>query len=347
MVMRRLAPALFIVFGLTLSNEANATYSIVAVDQSTNQVGGAGTSCVGRLDVHVIYGSVESVGVVHAQARLNQQGRNRAVQRLMEGRTAQEILDEITAPSFDRLAAQRQYGIATLNDGTAAFTGNGTGDHASHRTGMVDSFTYATQGNILTSRAVIDQTSDAFEASGCDLADRLMLALEAGALNGEGDSRCTPNGIPSDSAFIEVDRPGEAEGSWLLLRVVDTAPANPVTLLRAEYDQWRAQNPCPEPRDGGVPDTGAPDTGVRDGGDVDPRDGGDVSSPDGAVLRDSGADVPGDAGSPITAKPNVDSDDGCGCTTGGRAAGPSGLLLLLVAQRLRRRRRRGRSSATC
>lgn len=42
-----------------------------------------------------------------------------------------------------------------------------------------------------TSGAVLSRAAAAFEASGCELAQRLLLALEAGGSNGEGDSRCT------------------------------------------------------------------------------------------------------------------------------------------------------------
>src|SRR5204863_2310259 len=107
--------------------------------------------------------------------------------------------------------------------------------------------TYSVQGNILTSGAVLDQAAAAFETTGCDLADRLMLALEAGAQNGHGDSRCTPAGIPSDSAFLEVDRDGEPAGSYLLLEAINTSPQNPLALLRTQYDTWRAAHPCPAP----------------------------------------------------------------------------------------------------
>jgi len=68
----------------------------------------------------------------------------------------------------------------------------------------------------------ITQSAAAFEAGGCDLAERLMLALEAGAQHGEGDARCKERGIPSDSAFIEVDLPQEPAGSYLKLSVAGT-----------------------------------------------------------------------------------------------------------------------------
>ncbi len=313
MVRRSVTAALF-GGALFVATEASATYSIVGADTATGQVGGAGTSCVGNFSVYNIYGSVPGVGVVHAQARLNEQGRVRAVQRLGEGVEPQAILDEISSNGFDGLAAQRQYGVVTLTPNGAAFTGGQCGTHASHRTGDVGPYTYATQGNILTGRAVIDQASDAFEADGCDLADRLMNALEAGAANGEGDRRCTPSGIPSDGAFLQVDRPGEPAGSWLRLRVDDTSPNDPIALLRAEYDAWRATNPCPPPRDGGVieRDAGERDAGERDGGPE--RDGG-VEPEDAGFIDAGAADVgPRDA-SEDEPRPAGRIDATCGCTS--------------------------------
>ena len=60
----------------------SATYSIVAADQATGQVGGSGTSCVGTLDVFIIYGAVPGKGAVHAQAQLSVAGRDEAVRLL-------------------------------------------------------------------------------------------------------------------------------------------------------------------------------------------------------------------------------------------------------------------------
>jgi hypothetical protein len=89
-----------------------------------------------------------------------------------------------------------------------------------------------------------------------------MHALEAGALNHQGDSRCTPSGIASDSAFLQVDRPGEPAGSSLVLEVTGTAPQNPLVSLPARYDAWRAAHPCPA----------APAAGVNGDAGLDPGD---------------------------------------------------------------------------
>jgi uncharacterized Ntn-hydrolase superfamily protein len=233
---------------------AHATYSIVATDTARREVGGAGTSCVGTLSVTVIYGSVPGKGAVHAQAQLGGPGKAAAVMQLGMDIAPADIIASITSTQFDPNAQQRQYGIVDLMARSAGFSGALTAAYSDDRQHAIGTFTYSVQGNILTSAAVLDQASVAFELSGCDLADRLMLALEAGAHGGQGDSRCTPDGIPSDSAFLEVDRDGEAAGSFLRLDVTNTAPQNPLVLLRAQYDAWRTQHACPMPSS---PDAGA------------------------------------------------------------------------------------------
>jgi uncharacterized Ntn-hydrolase superfamily protein len=239
-------------FGLALSvcggaaGTAHATYSIAAVDMSTGQVGGAVTSCVGTLDVAIVFGSAPGKGVIHAQAQLDQRGRakDRAIQLLTQGVAPSEIVMQLTAASFDPQFQSRQYGVVDLTGRAAGFTGADAQAYKHDQQANTGAFVYSVQGNILTSQRVLDQASRAFEAQGCDLADRLMLALEAGAHNGEGDSRCTDQGIPSDSAFIEVDRMGEPAGSYLKLSVTDTAPQSPLIQLRQQFDTWRKQHPC-------------------------------------------------------------------------------------------------------
>ena len=86
---------------LSVAHPAAATYSIVATDTATQEIGGSGTSCVDGADVYVIYGSVPGFGVVHAQAAANFDGRDRAVELLDRGMAPQAIIDEITSSDFD------------------------------------------------------------------------------------------------------------------------------------------------------------------------------------------------------------------------------------------------------
>lgn len=223
------------------------TYSIVAVDTATGELGGAGTSCLGGSDVFVIYRGVPGRGVVHAQAHYDASIRDHAAMLLNDGRSAANVLAAITEPRFDPDVANRQYGLVDSSGSAVGLTGSGTTAFAADRQGQVAGFAYSVQGNILTSPSVLDQASAAFEAGGCDLAERLMRGLLAGAQNGEGDSRCTVDGLPSDSAFLQVERPGGIEGGYLSLRVRSSGEENPLPLLEQKLTVWRAAHPCPAP----------------------------------------------------------------------------------------------------
>jgi uncharacterized Ntn-hydrolase superfamily protein len=217
------------------------TYSIVAADTQSQEVGGAGTSCLTGDDVYVIYRGAPGRGVVHAQAYYSLNARDRAAELLEQGATPIAVLEAVTLPSFDPKVAIRQYGVVDARGASAGFTGTGTMPFASDHQGTVPPFAYSVQGNILTSAKVLEQAAAAFRQSGCDLAERLMVALEAGALHGQGDSRCTSKGIPSDSAFLQV----ESQGGYLSLHVESSGDENPLPLLRAKLDAWRVQHPCP------------------------------------------------------------------------------------------------------
>ena len=294
------------------SRTAQATYSIAAVDRATGQVGGAGASCIGKNSVRIIYGVAPGKGVVHAQALSNTDGRDEAVELLLQDEPPADIIELLGTQEFDPFAERRQYGVVDLAGRAAAFTGEQNGDFAGDRQGESGAFVYTVQGNILTGAIVIDRAAEAFAGGGCDLAERLMRALEAGAEDGEGDSRCTDRGLPADSAFIEVDLPGEEPGSYLRLEVTGSEEESPVVTLRAQLDAWRADHPC-----------------------VGPADAGPEPEPDAAPVPD--ASVGG--GSPI------DGDvDGCGCgVDGGGGSLLAALALLMAARSARGGTSRGRS----
>jgi uncharacterized Ntn-hydrolase superfamily protein len=298
---------------------ASATYSIAAVDRASSQVGGAGASCIGQASVRVIYGVAPGKGVVHAQALINEDGRDEAVSRLERDAAPADIIAFLASPGFDPFLEQRQYGVVDLVGRAAAFSGDDNGDFAGDRQGEVGSFTYTAQGNILTGPGVIDRAAAAFEGAGCDLADRLMLALEAGAENGEGDSRCTDDGIPADSAFLQVDLPDAAPGTYLVLEVTGSGADSPIAQLRAAYEVWRADNPCPS----SAPDAGPdPDAGQGPGPDAGPEPGSDAG--------------PGGGG----ADDGDDAEGGCGCRAGARTSSFAALLGLALAIAAARRRHR-------
>ena len=222
---------------------ARATYSIAAVDALTERVGGAAVSCVGELRVSVIQGVVPGVGVVHAQARLNAAGRDRATKLMAQGVSATEVVDAITNEAFDPSFQERQFGLVLLPKDALGFTGSETKSYAAHLEGAFGAYRYSIQGNLLTSEQVLLGAQSGFERSdACGLAERLMLALEFAARSDEGDRRCTVDGLPGDSGFLRVvDNQG---ADVVFIEVSNTAPLNPVGLLRQAFDAWRQKNLC-------------------------------------------------------------------------------------------------------
>jgi uncharacterized Ntn-hydrolase superfamily protein len=381
----RLALVLTALLGLALlAGDARATYSIIALDVDTGQLGGAGTSCVGSQSVYAIYGVVPGVGVVAAQAALNEVARDRAVMMLEQGASAAEVIADITNADFDLLAGIRQYAVIDVESATpVGFTGASTMVYADDVQGNVVPYVYSVQGNILTSAAVLDQARAVFTAPGCDLADTLMLALEAGAQNDEGDSRCTPDGIPSDGAFIEVNLPDQGTAEpFLYLEVSDTSPSDPLAELRAMYTAWRTTHPCPEPPPSNADAGVISDAGIEDAGTIDvpapqagsmalpPAGGAGASAGSGGVsgTAAAGAGATGGASGqpqppvppPMTPMQSYESDaSGCAIARGPRRSHSGSWLLVLAAvlaimrpwyraiasTRLRTQARRARSPA--
>jgi uncharacterized Ntn-hydrolase superfamily protein len=356
-------PALVVALSLIDPSIARATYSIVAADTASSEVGAAGTSCVGgALTIITIYGSAPGRGAVVAQARVNTAGRDEAERLLEQGTAPADIIAAITSATFDPStffggAEQRQYAIADVLGRSAGFTGGQTLEYSDDIQGTVGAFTYSVQGNILTGAAVLDQARAAFEEPACDLAERLMKALEAGADNGEGDSRCTPDGIPSDGAFIEVDLPGDSAGSFLRLEENDSALDNPIVLLRAQFDSWRITHPCEAPA---MPEAGPPANPTADaaapaaGGVANTPGAGGMSggSSTGGTSVASGGTVSaggGSAGAPpavggasgsLGAEPSASEDDsGCGCRFRTERGGSAFLVFLLAMAGMSWRRR--------
>jgi len=233
---------------LALCAPVHCTYSIAATDSATRQVGGSTTSCVGSLDVAIVYASSPGNGVVHAQASVDSlyRGRNTAATRLSQGTAPSAIITEITNTAFDANAATRQYGVVDLRGRAAGYTGARATDFKNDIQGTFGTFTYSAQGNIITSNRNLLQTVSGFTSGGCDLAERLMRGLERGADNGEGDTRCTRLSppIPADSAFIQVDLPDRPAGSYLRLSVTGTRPNSAMPRLRERFNLWRQSNPC-------------------------------------------------------------------------------------------------------
>jgi uncharacterized Ntn-hydrolase superfamily protein len=180
--------------------EIVATYSIVSCDLKTGQWGVAVQSkflSVGS----VVPWAEPQVGAVATQAYANPRYGPQGLEKLRAGKSAQEVVDDLTQADDGR--SQRQLGVVDAQGGSATFTGEKCLDWAGGRTGEG----YAAQGNILVSGETVDALAETFEGSaGERLAERLLQCLDAAQAAG-GDSR----GQQSASLLV-VERDGGYAG---------------------------------------------------------------------------------------------------------------------------------------
>jgi uncharacterized Ntn-hydrolase superfamily protein len=159
-----------------------ATYSIVACDLGAAQWGVAVQSkflAVGS----VVPWAEPHVGAIATQSYANPRYGPDGLALLREGRSAEEVVQALTAADEGR--AQRQVGIVDSGGRAATFTGDECHDWAAGRTGDC----YAAQGNILVSAATVDALAATFESNAhLSLAERLIECLAAAQAAG-GDRR--------------------------------------------------------------------------------------------------------------------------------------------------------------
>jgi uncharacterized Ntn-hydrolase superfamily protein len=217
---------------------AHATWSVVAVDPNTREVGAAGASCYPGVDT--IARLVPGKGVVVAQGLTSNEGRDYAAKMLQEGNSASVVVDTINSGRVDKeffvIQQLRQYGVASLHGGEASVASS-TGFFTGGARGSREAAGVSVQGNILANEDVIDETLAHFVKTpkSCGIAVALLNALEAGAREG-GDARCSAQ-QSALSAFLIVAQPGDSAGSPTIRLIVPNQPrggANPVLMLREQ-----------------------------------------------------------------------------------------------------------------
>jgi len=163
-------------------SDAVATYSIVACDLDAGQWGVAVQSkflAVGS----VVPWAEPRVGAIATQSYANPRYGPDGLALLREGRSAEEVVELLTAADDGR--AERQVGVVDAQGRAATFTGEACHDWAGGRTGNG----YAAQGNILVSHETVDALAVTFEQNGhLSLAERLVECLAAAQAAG-GDRR--------------------------------------------------------------------------------------------------------------------------------------------------------------
>ena len=154
------------------------TFSIVAVDSLTREVGSAGASC---LDDNIIAGGVSiikdvlpGVGAINTQASYLVANQTEASIKMSQGWSAQDIIDWLVLNDAQNDSSRRQYGIARFDTSgtisTAAFTGSNCFDDKAHIVGPY----YTIQGNILLGEYVLDSMEHRFLNASGSLANRLI-----------------------------------------------------------------------------------------------------------------------------------------------------------------------------
>lgn len=238
--------------GTALPGVARATFSIVAADTGTGEIGSAGASCV-PYEVIRILRVADGRGLLVGQAYFDDDALATGQSMLAAGEAPASVLAAVTDAAAFPDAPKMQYGIVDVEARTASITGPEAMPYAGDLAGASGTVAFTVQGNLLTGPEVLEHMSAA-AAEGCDLPERLVRALEAAGTDGGGDSRCTDGGISAASAYVLVQRDGV---STLRISLPDLRPEDPVAALRGELDEWRAQHPCPlpEPRaQAGEPD---------------------------------------------------------------------------------------------
>jgi uncharacterized Ntn-hydrolase superfamily protein len=257
-------------YGLyNIAPQDRSTYSIIAIDPVTGDVGAAGASCV-PISAATLAALVPGQGVGAIQAAGTPAHQTKVLDLLRQGTTASELIRVMSAPDYDSEVGIRQYGAVTLHQGTiqtAGFTGLLNNDWAGDRQDVKNAV--SVQGNTLESQAVVSNALAAFSAADIgpvQLSDRLMRALEAASAAG-GDRRCNSQSgyqQTAQAAFIMVAKadqppfatplgkePSSSDPSlpWLYISLIEAKGGpNPLLELRSRYNDWRTEHlpSCPD-----------------------------------------------------------------------------------------------------
>lgn len=222
---------------------AQDTFSIVAVDTLTGEVGGAGASCIDESAIQggvlIISDGIPGKGTIHTQSYWNATNQQNPHNCMLEGLSSQGIINWLIANDVQNNPQIRQYGIVDTDEtGTprsAAFTGINCMDYKNHITGL----NYAIQGNILIGQQFLDSMEARFLNTEGTLPEKLMAALQGAKVPG-ADTRCMNDGTSSLSAFISVAKPGNQPGDfWCHLLVLSTPyGVEPIDVLQELFDEW-------------------------------------------------------------------------------------------------------------
>ena len=205
-----------------------STFSLCAIDPATGQSGAGVTTrvpFVGRAVPHVRAG----VGAVCTQASTVVEYGPRGLDLLVKGVEPQAVLQQLLADDTQR--ESRQVGVIDMKGRAAAHTGKDNGNWAGSRQGL----NYTVQANIMVGPEVVEAIAAHFESTegtGMPLAERMILAMEAGQAKG-GDRRWGN----LQSAAIKIADPTDSGrgGDHIALAIEVGEHAEPVGEMKRIY----------------------------------------------------------------------------------------------------------------
>lgn len=238
-----------LVFGLFTLSKSPASYgqhtfSIVAIDSLTGEIGSAGATCgdsiiwPGTPGAYIISDVIPGTGAIHTQAYWQPSNQAAAHNRMLAGDSPEQIIQYMINNDVQSNPHIRQYGVVDYNNGSprsAAYTGVNCMDYKGHITGPG----YSIQGNILLGPQILDSMENRFLNTPGMLSDKLMAALQGAKVIG-ADSRCTPDSVSALSAFIRVAKPTDHPDSLFLdINVAGTDQwVDPIDVVQTRYDNW-------------------------------------------------------------------------------------------------------------
>jgi uncharacterized Ntn-hydrolase superfamily protein len=171
-----------------------ATFSIIALDPATNDLGVAMQSHAFTAGAAVPY-AIPGVGAVATQAAANRLYGPKAIELLEQGLSPADVVKRLTDEDPGR--DTRQLAVIDVKGRSAVYTGKHVidrnadatdfvrlGGYAGHITGQ----SFSVQGSTLASEDVLKNMARAYEQGKGTMAERLMDALDAGQAAG-GDTR--------------------------------------------------------------------------------------------------------------------------------------------------------------
>ena len=208
-------------FSQSSNSRPVSTYSIVAYDEETGQIGVAVQShwfAVGQL----VPWAKAGVGAVVTQSFVRVEYGPDGLTLMEEGVSAEDALARLLAD--DPQQAVRQVAMIDVKGSVAAHTGERCIDMAGHQVGK----NFSVQANLMEKKSVWPAMAEAFENSNGNLADRMLAALESAEAEG-GDIR----GRQSATMLIVSGKPTGIDWQDIVLDLrVDDSPEPLVELRR-------------------------------------------------------------------------------------------------------------------